>query len=162
MSRTKSLKVSSQLTIEVLFCIISTSEFSLTHGIGGKRCLKLVLLSIMSLNKHIQTNVLLSHAVKSDETAVRKHPYPSGVGSNWRTTLLPLVLFHRYCSIATTLFNIVPARQYSVCNYDTNCCYPLTLLDMLKHSMHTCIYSFVCLYAFVCADMFPSAELVLS
>lgn len=73
------MNVGSQFTTEILFCIISTSGSSITHGIGGKRCVKLVLLSIMSLNKHLQTNVLLPHAVKSDETAVRKHPYPSGV-----------------------------------------------------------------------------------
>lgn len=39
----------------------------------------MVLLSIMSVNKHLQTNLVLPDAVKSDETAVRKHPYPSGV-----------------------------------------------------------------------------------
>lgn len=78
-NRTSSMNVGSQFTTEILFCIISTSGSSITHGIGGKRCVKLVLLSIMSLNKHLQTNVLLPHAVKSDETAVRKHPYPSGV-----------------------------------------------------------------------------------
>lgn len=69
---------------------------------GGERCVKPVLLSIMSLNKHLyETNVLLPHAVKSDETAVRKYPYPYRVSSNWRSTLPSLALFDRYCSITT-------------------------------------------------------------
>lgn len=100
-------------------------------GIGGKRCVRLVLLSIMSLNKHLQTNVLLPHAAESDETAVRKHPYPSWVSSNWRSTLPPLALFDRYCSITTPVPNTDPARQYTLCNYNSLCCY-----TMIPHTLH--------------------------
>lgn len=123
---------------------------SITHGIGGMRCVKLLLLFIMSLNKHLQTNVLPPHAAESDETAVRKHPYPSWVSSNWRTTLSPLALFDRDCSITTPALNTAPALQYTVCNYNAHCCYTMTpqKLHTCKHSTHTCIYcTFACVHA---------------
>lgn len=129
----------------------STTSSSIAHGIGRKRCVKLLFLSIMRLNKHLQIRVLLSHAAASDETTVRNHPYASWVSSNWRTTLPPLALLGRYRSITTPVPTSAPALQYAACNYSTSCCYPMTprSLHAQRHSTHTCLYC-NCVWFVVC------------
>ncbi len=54
------------------------------------------------------------------------------VHSNWRSTLPPLAWFDRYCSITTPVLNNAPARQYSVCNYNTCCCHIVILNSLHK------------------------------
>lgn len=112
----------------------------------------------MSLNKYLQANVLLSNAVKSDETAVRKNAYLSRVNSNWRSALPPLALFDRYYSITTLVLHTNQAQQYLACNYYTYCCYTATpqTPHIAMHTTHTVNASAFCVYArvSVCAVIF--------
>lgn len=112
----------------------------------------LCLFLLMSLNKYLQANVLLSHAVKSDETAVRKNAYLSRVNSNWRSALPPLALFDRYYSITTLVLHTNQAQQYLACNYYTYCCYTATpqTPHIAMHTTHTVNASAFCVYACFC------------
>lgn len=121
---------------------------------GGERCVKPVLLSIMSRNKHLhKTNVLLPHAVKSDETAVRKYPYPSRVSSNWRSPLPSLVLFDRYCSITTPALSTAQDNIHSAIT-TLICVTRWYVIEMSGHDQtwYTCMHV-LC----PCADMFLNA-----
>lgn len=85
------------------FWIFQSPQSSLnTAGRGKKICC----FFFNELNKHLQANVLLLRAAKSDETAVRKNTYLSRISSNWRSTLLSSgsvwqILFnqHRWCTL---------------------------------------------------------------